>query len=40
VSSDKKPILFSAKTQKGKSDIWQALDDHLRQLKSVNNVNS
>jgi GTP-binding protein len=40
VSSDKKPILFSAKTEKGKSDIWQALDDHLRQLKSVNNVNS
>ena len=27
-----KPILFSAKTQKGKSDIWQALDAHLQSL--------
>ena len=32
VSAEKKPILFSAKTQKGKSDIWQFLDDHLRSL--------
>jgi GTP-binding protein len=30
VSAEKKPILFSAKTQKGKSDIWQFLEDHLR----------
>jgi GTP-binding protein len=27
-----KPILFSAVTQKGKSDIWQFLDNHLRSL--------
>jgi GTP-binding protein len=39
VTPDKRPILFSAKTEKGKGDIWQALDDHLRQLKSVNNTN-
>jgi len=26
-------ILFSAKTQKGKDDIWQALEDHLRLSK-------
>jgi GTP-binding protein len=32
VSAEKKPILFSAKTQKGKSEIWQFLDDHLRSL--------
>jgi GTP-binding protein len=32
VSAGKKPILFSAITQKGKSDIWQFLDDHLRSL--------
>jgi GTP-binding protein len=32
VSAGKKLILFSAKTQKGKSDIWQFLDDHLRSL--------
>lgn len=25
-----KIILFSAKTKKGKNDIWQALEDHLR----------
>ncbi len=32
VPAEKKPILFSAKTQKGKSEIWQFLDDHLRSL--------
>jgi len=32
VSAGKKPILFSAITQKGKSDIWQFLEDHLRSL--------
>ena len=32
VSSEKKPILFSAKTQKGKSDIWQFIEDHLSSL--------
>jgi GTP-binding protein len=32
VSAEKKPILFSAKTQKGKNEIWQFLDDHLRSL--------
>lgn len=32
VSGDKKPILFSAKTQKGKNEIWQALQDHLQLL--------
>jgi GTP-binding protein len=32
VSAGKKPILFSAITQKGKSEIWQFLDDHLRSL--------
>ena len=32
LSAEKKPILFSAKTQKGKSEIWQFLDDHLRSL--------
>ncbi len=26
------PILFSAKTQKGKDEIWQALDEHLSHL--------
>ena len=25
-----KPILFSAKTQEGKSDIWQVLESHLQ----------
>ena len=39
VSSDKKPILFSAKTQRGKNDIWQALDNHLRELRSDNDTN-
>jgi GTP-binding protein len=39
VSTGKRPILFSAKTEKGKSEIWQALDDHLRLLESVNNTN-
>jgi GTP-binding protein len=29
VSSEKKPILFSAKTQKGKDDIWNFLANHL-----------
>ena len=32
VSSEKKPILFSAKTQKGKSDIWQFIENHLSSL--------
>jgi GTP-binding protein len=32
VSAGKTPILFSAKTQKGKSEIWQFLDDQLRSL--------
>lgn len=30
--AEKKPILFSAKTQKGKSEIWQYMDDHLRNI--------
>ena len=32
VSSEKKPILFSAKTQKGKSDIWRFIEEHLSTL--------
>ncbi|PKN52997.1 MAG: YihA family ribosome biogenesis GTP-binding protein [Deltaproteobacteria bacterium HGW-Deltaproteobacteria-13] len=32
VPAGNKLILFSAKTQKGKSDIWQFLEDHLRTL--------
>ncbi|MGV8059534.1 MAG: ribosome biogenesis GTP-binding protein YihA/YsxC [Smithellaceae bacterium] len=32
ISAGMKPILFSAKTQKGKGDIWQALDAHLQSL--------
>jgi GTP-binding protein len=32
VSAGIKPILFSAVTQKGVSDIWQALDAHLQSL--------
>lgn len=32
VSSEKKPILFSAITQKGKNDIWAFLENHLRSL--------
>ena len=32
VSPGKNLILFSAKTQKGKNEIWQFLDDHLRSL--------
>ena len=32
VSSGKKPILFSAITQKGKDDIWQFMEDHLSSL--------
>jgi GTP-binding protein len=32
VSVEKKPILFSAKTQKGKNEIWQFLDNHLKSL--------
>lgn len=32
VSSEKKPILFSAKTQKGKTDIWDFLKNHLASL--------
>ncbi len=33
VSAKNKSIIFSAKTQKGKNDIWQALEDHLRLLE-------
>lgn len=29
VSAERKPILFSAKTQKGKADIWEFLKNHL-----------
>jgi GTP-binding protein len=32
VSVGKKPILFSAVTQKGKDDIWQFMEDHLNSL--------
>jgi GTP-binding protein len=32
VPAEKKPILFSAKTQKGKSEIWQFLDNNLSLL--------
>ena len=32
VSAGKKPILFSAVTQKGKDDIWQFIEDHLSSL--------
>lgn len=32
VPAGNKLILFSAKTQKGKGDIWQFLEDHLRTL--------
>ena len=32
VSAGKKPILFSAITQKGKNDIWQFMEDHLSSL--------
>jgi GTP-binding protein len=32
VSVGKKPILFSAVTQKGKDDIWQFIEDHLSSL--------
>lgn len=39
VSEEKKLMLFSAKTQRGKNDIWKALDDHLGLLKSVNGTN-
>jgi GTP-binding protein len=35
VSTGGKPILFSAKTQKGKSDIWQFIEDHLRTLPAT-----
>ena len=32
VSVEKNLILFSAKTKKGKNDIWQFIDNHLRLL--------
>jgi GTP-binding protein len=32
VLSGKKPILFSAVTQKGKDDIWQFIEEHMRLL--------
>ncbi len=34
VSSERKPILFSAKTQKGKTDIWDFLKNHLASIPS------
>jgi len=34
VSAQKKPILFSAKTQKGKEELWQFLENHLSSLQS------
>jgi GTP-binding protein len=34
VSCEKKPIPFSAKTQKGKDDIWKFMENHLRALSS------
>lgn len=34
VSAGIKPILFSAKTQKGKEEVWQSLEDHLRSQKN------
>lgn len=33
VEAEKGIILFSAKTEQGKNDIWQALEDHLRLLE-------
>ncbi len=33
VSAKNKSILFSAKTQKGRDDIWQALENHMRLSK-------
>ena len=33
VSSEQKPILFSAKTQKGKDDIWQFMETHLTSIQ-------
>jgi GTP-binding protein len=35
VSAGKNLILFSAKTQKGKSEIWQFLDNHLSALPAT-----
>lgn len=32
LSSAQKPILFSAKTQKGKIDIWQFMEEHLASI--------
>jgi len=32
VSAGKKPILFSAVTQRGKDDIWQFMENHLNSL--------
>lgn len=34
VSAQKKPILFSAKTQKGKEELWQFLENHLSSLEN------
>ena len=34
LSSAQKPILFSAKTQQGKTDIWGFLENHLHSLSS------
>jgi GTP-binding protein len=33
ISEKNKSIIFSAKTKKGKDDIWQALENHLRLLE-------
>jgi GTP-binding protein len=38
VSAENPPILFSAKTQKGKSEIWQFLDEHLRNIAGSGRV--
>jgi GTP-binding protein len=36
VSAGKKPILFSAITQKGKSEIWQFIKNHLNEILAAN----
>lgn len=36
VSPESKPILFSAKTQKGKSEIWQFIKNHLNEILVAN----
>lgn len=34
ISGEAKPIIFSAKTQQGKNDIWQTMDNHLIDLQN------